>query len=290
MSSTGSVERCPNCHTVVTGPFCAGCGQRHRDLDQPFRELLVEVVGTFWAFDRRIVRTLAPLLTRPGFLTKEFLAGRRARYVHPFKLFFALSVLLFIVLATTGQSMVKINDDDTVVAAPVLDEPAGPADDVAKLQPSAEPVEEPSRFMRGIIAVGEMVEEDPEGFNRLFIDRLAKIVVLLVPLFAGLLRLLYWRSRYVAQLVFSLHVHSFAFLALLLGGAIDMIVGSGAEDGPGAALAVVAIAVYVLMALRRVSGQRLLLTFAKTVVLGVGYLGLMMMTLIVTLVATVVTF
>ena len=64
----------------------------------------------FLSFDTRIVRTLWPLISRPGFLTVEFMAGRRARYVHPFKLYFAICVTFFVVVALSGRSIVTLSD------------------------------------------------------------------------------------------------------------------------------------------------------------------------------------
>jgi len=104
---------CPNCQATLSGPYCSSCGQRQIDLDQPFRELADEAMESFLSFDVRIFRTLGPLVARPGWLTVEFLAGRRARYIHPFKLYFAFSVMLFLALAFSGYSVVRIDDDAT---------------------------------------------------------------------------------------------------------------------------------------------------------------------------------
>ena len=46
--------------------------------------------------DSRLWRTLAALLFKPGHLTREFLAGRRARYLPPVRLYLVLSVLFFL--------------------------------------------------------------------------------------------------------------------------------------------------------------------------------------------------
>ena len=57
------------------------------------------------------VRTLWPLVSRPGWLTVEFLAGRRVRLIHPLKLYLAFSVLLFLVLAFTGYMAVRVSSN-----------------------------------------------------------------------------------------------------------------------------------------------------------------------------------
>ena len=108
-------QQCPNCSAELEGPYCASCGQRQVDLDQPFRDLAGEAMESFLSFDTRIARTLWPLIRRPGLLTVEFMAGRRARYVHPFKLYFAFSVLLFLGLAISDYSVIHVGETEDVV-------------------------------------------------------------------------------------------------------------------------------------------------------------------------------
>ena len=102
LMSVNQPEACPNCSAELHGPFCASCGQRQLDLDRPFRELAGEAMDAFLSFDSRILRTMGLLLSKPGLLSEEFLEGRQRRYVHPFKLYFAISVVLFLTLSLSG--------------------------------------------------------------------------------------------------------------------------------------------------------------------------------------------
>ena len=110
-----------------------------------------------------------------------------------------------------------------------------------------------------------------------------------MPVFAVLLRGLYRRRRYVAHLVFSLHLHSFAFLVLVIGMMIDLAVRAPRGSGPGNSLAVVVIAVYSFLALRRVYAQGRFLTVLKMVVLLLGYLVALIVTMMLTLALTALT-
>ncbi len=275
---------CPNCLAPVNGTYCYSCGQRQLDLDRPFRDLAGEAMESFLSFDARILKTLWPLIRRPGLLTVEFLAGRRASYVHPFKLYFAFSVLLFLGLAYSGYSVIRVGEAEEVVTGVRLEFSEEEGDDEA-----AKTTAETSLFERTLGPIAEMAENDPDRLNRVFTDRLAKSVILLVPVFALLLLVLYHRRRYVAHLVFSLHLHSFAFLTLVVGLVIDLAVGGSEEMRPGNGLAVIVIAVYSFLALRRVYGQGRFLTAIKMVVLLVGYLVALIATMILTLGLTVVT-
>jgi hypothetical protein len=277
-------SQCPNCSATLNGPYCSECGQRQTDLDRPFRDIAGEAMESFLSFDARILRTLWPLLRRPGLLTVDFLDGRRARYVHPFKLYFAFSVLLFLCLAFSGYSVVRVDTgEEAVVGLRVETSDESVADETTGDS------QEPSFLARALGPVADLAENDPDRLNRIFTDRLAKSVILLVPVFAALLLVLYRRRRYVAHLVFSLHLHSFAFLALLVGLGIDLALAAGDESRPGNGLAVLVIAIYSFLALRRVYGQGRLLTVVKMFILFVGYIVALIVTMILTLALTVAT-
>jgi hypothetical protein len=135
--------------------------------------------------------------------------------------------------------------------------------------------------------LAEIYEHDPARLNRAFTDRLASSVMVLVPAFALLLRLLYRRSRYVVHLVFSLNLHSFAFLALAIGIAVDLVGGQAdASGGLGTGLANLAIAVYTFVALRRLNGEGRILTILKMIGLLIGYMAPLLVTMLATLAVT----
>lgn len=86
---------CSDCGAPTSGNFCANCGQPthvHRTLLHLGEELLHGVMH----FDARIWRTLPLLWLNPGKLTREWVEGRRTRYVSPLAIFlFTLFVMFF---------------------------------------------------------------------------------------------------------------------------------------------------------------------------------------------------
>ena len=102
---------CRNCNATLTGEYCGRCGQRDGRDDLTFGELAGEVFEDFFRWDSRIWRTLLPLLFRLGFLAAEFIAGRRARYVPPFRLYLIVSFVLFLVLSLTAGDAISIRGD-----------------------------------------------------------------------------------------------------------------------------------------------------------------------------------
>jgi hypothetical protein len=87
---------CLNCGTALTGPYCHACGQSSQSPLIPLGTFLREGLSEILSLDGLQLRSLRALVTRPGLLTAEYLAGRRARYVHPVRLFAWLGVLSYL--------------------------------------------------------------------------------------------------------------------------------------------------------------------------------------------------
>jgi hypothetical protein len=91
------VETCVNCGAVMTGPYCATCGQkRFVESDRRLGHLLHHFIASATDLDGRVWRSLRALLFHPGLLSREYFEGRRARWLSPVSIFFAASVLYFI--------------------------------------------------------------------------------------------------------------------------------------------------------------------------------------------------
>ena len=92
-------EHCLNCGAATPGNFCAECGQENKDHTVALKPLLADLLAEQVSWDSRLLRTLTALVIRPGFLTNEYNAGRRAAYLSPLKLYLTVSVLFFLLLA-----------------------------------------------------------------------------------------------------------------------------------------------------------------------------------------------
>ncbi len=104
---------CLNCETKFTGHFCPNCGQAFKEYDRPFGFIIYNFLGDFFAFDTRFFKTLFALMVKPGFLTKEYLEGRRVRYAPPFRIFVFVSFLLFLLLQIyTNRGLSTVLDHD----------------------------------------------------------------------------------------------------------------------------------------------------------------------------------
>ena len=92
------VEICHNCHTILSldNNFCPHCGQENHDLKVPIGHLAFEVFEGFTHFDTKFYNTMRAIFTSPGKITKDFLEGRRGRYVPPVRLYFLIAFVFFL--------------------------------------------------------------------------------------------------------------------------------------------------------------------------------------------------
>jgi len=106
---------CLNCGTELRGPFCYYCGQPDKNLMRFFPALLRELLEDTFDFDSRFLRTLKPLLLKPGKLTRDYLDGRRFRYVPPLRLYVFSSIAFFFIAALLATDVIQINKDQDKV-------------------------------------------------------------------------------------------------------------------------------------------------------------------------------
>lgn len=93
----GEMPECLNCGAHLRGQYCGNCGQRARSRLISLWELIRDAFGDLFELDSRLWQTLVPLMIRPGQLTHDYLQGRRARYMPPFRMYLVLSLLFFLV-------------------------------------------------------------------------------------------------------------------------------------------------------------------------------------------------
>ncbi|TGD71763.1 DUF3667 domain-containing protein [Mangrovimicrobium sediminis] len=242
------VRHCRNCGARVLGEYCVDCGQREGRDDKRFLGMAAELTGDLFDIDSRFWRTLYPLIFRPGYLSAEFFAGRRARYLPPLRIYLVFSFLMFLAM---GLSAGKNFDPDMVIHSE--DEPAT----AEQLEEALEFVSEAERkrIVEAVEQARQREAEDPQEFGGLqlnlsgeddpqwmqdfekrlennsrtlkddpqrmvdaMLDYTPQMMFLLLPLFAALIQLMYLMSpyHYLQHMVFALHYHAFVYLLYML--------------------------------------------------------------------------
>jgi hypothetical protein len=159
-----------------------------------------EAVHEFLHLDGKILNTVRLLVFKPGQLTKDFVEGRRARYISPLRLYLTFSLVFFFIAAFNPRGGVIRVGMGPNVSAPTNAEEEKQADEMAHLLQK----------------------------------QLPRLMFVLMPAF-GLLTLAFYRRKqpyYVPHLYYSVHLHAFLFLLLsvvtLLGlsGRYGKVIGS----------------------------------------------------------------
>lgn len=231
-----------------------------------------EFVGHYVALEGALWRTLKALAV-PGKLTLEYYEGRRRQYVLPLRLYLTASLVFFLALKVVGPAPPMPLRLGIELAAP-----AGDPD--ARALPCKLPTA-PCRTINDYVKTryGDLTRAQ---WNKLLRERLLQTfpyaMFLLVPAFALLTRLAFWRRprNYGEHLVLAFHIHSFGFLL----GALVAPFGNNA-------LLTVPLCVYIGLALKRVFAGRELPMMLRYLLVLTGYALLIILTVFAILLAAV---
>jgi uncharacterized protein DUF3667 len=247
-SSPDGVNLCLNCGTPAPGNFCPECGQETAREPRTLADFLRGRVAQYITRKNQLWQTLSQLFFAPGTLTVEYLAGRRVRYLRPFKLYLITSVIVFATVQLFGLN---------------LDLRFYGNQGVHVLRSTRLPVDEDSVYGMRLTPVQIIVDHfttpavrrfkamsPEERFTFLRARRapyVSYFVLFLVPAFALTLELFFRsrRRRYAEHMVFGLHCQTFLLVILLLEAKLPVVLAN--------ALSYWVIA-YFAIALKRVYG------------------------------------
>jgi hypothetical protein len=101
---------CLNCGTIVQGRYCQVCGQENIEPKESFFSLVKHFVYDILHFDGKFFDTLKYILFRPGFISKQYVQGKRMRFLHPIRMYLFTSAVFFVVFFSTQGSKLAILD------------------------------------------------------------------------------------------------------------------------------------------------------------------------------------
>ena len=88
---------CLNCGAALFGRYCHSCGQENIEPKETFVGLVTHFLYDITHFDGKFFSTVKLLLTKPGYLTREYTRGRRAEYLHPIRMYVFTSAIFFLI-------------------------------------------------------------------------------------------------------------------------------------------------------------------------------------------------
>ncbi len=303
----GDTANCLNCGTHLRGQYCGHCGQRARSRLISLWELITDAFGDLFEIDSRLWQTVVPLLLRPGRLTRDYLQGRRARYMPPFRMYLVTSVIFFMVaFFDPSEELSLFLEPATQTTAPSEEQAAEPvADGVVEDTQSGfvitmdtadgehehdcddievDELDEMPAFLARRLSVERLTQvckqvaaDKGKNLTAKVIDNTPAALVVLLPLMALVLKALYPLSRrfYVEHLLFFVHFHAFVFLLLtlqILFARLATMLGISALGQLTIVAMSLYIPAYVFVAMRKVYGQGRIVTFLKYIILVFAYI------------------
>ena len=96
-SKLRSEKICLNCGTETTGRYCPACGQENIEPKQTVWHLVTHFFSDITHFDGKFFVTVKDLFAKPGFLSREYMLGRRASYLDPIRMYIFTSAIFFLI-------------------------------------------------------------------------------------------------------------------------------------------------------------------------------------------------
>lgn len=226
---------CLNCDATVLGHYCQNCGQQNVEPKQSLWHLIVHFFNDVTHFDGKFFSTMKQLLLRPGFLSTEYIKGRRIKYLDPIRMYLFISAVFLITFNKVNkeEKYVSARHDAALIRATdslriaTLNErngfgyntfPVGKMnvgvftfpeswrqtrehyDSAQQTLPSGQRDGRVARYIKHSgINMHEAYENDPYNFAAYavngFYHSFSKIFFISLPLFASWLYLLYFRRR-----------------------------------------------------------------------------------------------
>ena len=138
-------KNCLNCGHFVADRFCSHCGQENIETKETFIHQVQHLIGDITHFDSKFFRTVTYLFSKPGFLTLEYLKGKRADYVKPIQLFVFTSFIFFLF-----QGILPKKNSVKEGALQTLSESIAKASDTTHVEKEIEEDQHSSSFFKGI--------------------------------------------------------------------------------------------------------------------------------------------
>jgi hypothetical protein len=247
-NNTPAKTTCDNCGAKLSGRYCSQCAQdSHAQLT--VRHLLGEAIEGIAHLDSTVWRTLRPLLFKPGFVTAQYVNGKRKSFAPPVRTYLVISIVYFLFYSLFGSltsNVLGIN------GRPLEPSDCGGFAQAWKwLRPDGFDVEASCR--RALADGAHVLLNSLSGL-------LPKVMFVVLPLVALVQYLVFRRQRslYVENLIFVLHFQSFFFLigsvmqlAAALSVWISQYYGQTISNSSDAVLYVWS-AIYLFIADRRV--------------------------------------
>ena len=224
-------KECLNCGHTVEHLFCSHCGQKNVEIKESFWHLAAHYITDYFHFDSKLLHSIKPLILQPGFLPKEYMEGRRAKYINPIGSLIFLSTFFFIIFLSFGhlyndkhKNNIPLSSIKDSIVKHSTDSAEGFKLDSLKVNTGNAAVNNKlTKRFKEIFSEGN--ETEREMFLEKFKHNFPKVMILLIPFLAFFLWLFNLRHKtlYVEHLIFTVYVHCFVYLLLTFSFLLSLL-------------------------------------------------------------------
>lgn len=243
------LNNCLNCGSIVAGRYCQDCGQENVEVKESFLQLLLHFFEDLTHFDGKLWKTVKLLLLQPASLTKHYMDGKRASYIHPIRMYLFISAVFFLFIFTGDgpekTSKVNAPKNTTKEFAAGLNEGLQFKDEKdsvnyvsieaynaaqAKLPANKRDKWIEAEFKKKGIELNQKYDGDQFKIGKALFEKFehyfSRMLYISLPLFALFLWILYRRNKnhyFVDHLIFSIHIYCAFFTILFIAKFINVL-------------------------------------------------------------------
>jgi hypothetical protein len=295
-------SNCLNCGTTVTGKYCQNCGQENIEVKETFFQIVYHFIEDITHFDGKLIKTLKYLITKPGFLTKEYVSGKRASYIHPIRMYLFISAIFFLFIFSGEQKLVDVNTKQSNSSKIVFGDStygtlAAYDSAQSKLPKQKKDNWLTSKLIKQQIIINNKYGNDQNKILAALIDNFkhnfSKILYLSLPIFAFFLWILYKRNRsyyFADHMIFSIHLYCAYFIIIFIFTLLDLVVKFFTPStGILEFIYFVSLFLYFYKAVRNFYGQSRKKTFVKFILINILNLFLFLFLFVVLIILSLFT-
>ena len=293
---------CLNCNQALAEEnYCPNCGQLNNAAKPTAGQLFYEALENLFAFDSKFYLSIWPLLRWPGQLSLDVVAGQRAKFLPPIRLFLLITIIMLALYSLSERIGRSWNDiehlkkNEETIFVTNADSTNGNTDleltfsdyeagnkldkmyDFVVIHPEVnvadglKKLELPNTFWNRFFYSSflKLTIMKATDFKNYIFSNFVLILLLFIPVVALLLKILYFYKKeyyYVDHLIFSLHTQTAFFVFVILE-----IICSWFLNEWSYLIVFLGFPIYLLLAMKRFYKQKKRYTFLNFLILNTAF-------------------
>jgi hypothetical protein len=273
---------CKNCNEDLNGKknFCSSCGQKNIE-KLNLKYLLSEIVENVLNLDSKMFTSLRGLIFKPGFLSKEFMLGRRIRYVLPVRFYIIISILFFLLVSiirfipSDEPESDKVNTsfsfgDKEITVSKEKYKELVLNDNIDSY--IADSLDIKDGFSHFFVKQTIKAQNSDGSFGDVLLNQLSIFLLLFIPLISLVYKWSFTNNKYgfVDHVIFNVHFNTFVIFLLIINEFFKLV----SESSWGVLIIILGSTLYLFFAIKRFYERKWWVTIYKLFFLFTGYFSL----------------